>query len=64
MALVLTRVYSYPLLSTSDVYSCLIRVEICWIYRSSHQEVFLRKDVVKICNKFTREHPFSMVVLL
>ena len=25
-------------------------------YRSSRQEVFLRKDVVKICSKFTGEH--------
>ena len=26
-------------------------------YRSSHQEVLLRKIVLKICSKFTREHP-------
>ena len=25
--------------------------------RSSHLEVFLRKDVLKICSKFTGEHP-------
>ena len=25
--------------------------------RSSHPEVFLRKGVLKICSKFTREHP-------
>ena len=28
-----------------------------WLYRSSRPEVFLRKDVLKICNKFTGEHP-------
>ena len=26
-------------------------------YRSSHPEVFLEKGVLKICSKFTREHP-------
>ena len=25
--------------------------------RNSHSEVFLRKSVLKICSKFTREHP-------
>ena len=28
------------------------------IYKSSHSEVFLRKGVLKICSKFTGEHPF------
>ena len=28
-----------------------------WRYRSSHSELFLRKGVLKICSKFTREHP-------
>ena len=27
------------------------------IFRSSHPEVFLGKDVLKICSKFTGEHP-------
>ena len=27
------------------------------IYRSSHPEVFLGKGVLKICSKFTGEHP-------
>ena len=26
-------------------------------HRSSRPEVFLRKDVLKICSKFTGEHP-------
>ena len=28
-----------------------------WIFRSSHPEVFLGKGVLKICSKFTGEHP-------
>ena len=27
------------------------------VFRSSHQEVLLGKDVLKTCNKFTGEHP-------
>ena len=39
------------------------------IIRSSHREVFLRKGVLKICSKFTAEHPcwksyFGMGILL
>ena len=30
--------------------------------RSSHPEVFLRKSVLKICNKFTGEHPCRSVI--
>ena len=30
-------------------------------YRSSHPEVFLGKGVLKICSKFTREHPCQSV---
>ena len=32
------------------------------LFRSSHPEVFLRKHVLKICSKFTREHPFRSVI--
>ena len=33
-----------------------------FIYRSSHPEVFLGKGVLKICSKFTVEHPcWSMI---
>ena len=35
-----------------------------WIDRSSHSEVFLGKGVLKICNKFTGEHPCQSVTLL
>ena len=31
------------------------------IFRSSHPEVFLEKDVLKKCNKFTGEHPCRSV---
>ena len=30
--------------------------------RSSHQEVFLEKSVLKICSKFTGEHPCQIVI--
>ena len=33
-----------------------------WISRSSHPEVFLRKGVLKICSKFTGEHPYRSVI--
>ena len=32
------------------------------IYRSSHPEVFMRKGVLKICSKFTGEHPCRSVI--
>ena len=32
------------------------------IYRSSHPEVFLEKVVLKICSKFTGEHPCRSVI--
>ena len=32
------------------------------LMRSSHPEVFLRKDVLKICSKFTGEHPCRSVI--
>ena len=31
-------------------------------YRSSHAEVFLGKDVLKICSKCTGEHPCRTVI--
>ena len=34
------------------------------ITRSSHPEVFLRKSVLKICSKFTGEHPCRSVFLI
>ena len=33
------------------------------IYRSSHPEVFLRKGALKICSKFTGEHPCFATLL-
>ena len=32
------------------------------VYRSSPSEVFLRKGVLKICSRFTREHPCRSVI--
>ena len=32
------------------------------IFRSSHPEVFLERDVLKICSKFTEEHPCRSVI--
>ena len=32
------------------------------IYRSNRSEVFLRKRVLKICRKFTGEHPCRSVI--
>ena len=32
------------------------------MYRSSHLEVFLQKSVLKICSKFTGEHPCRSVI--
>ena len=31
-------------------------------FRGSHSEVFLRKSVLKICSKFTGEHPCRSVI--
>ena len=31
-------------------------------FRSSHPEVFLKKSVLKICNKFTGEYPCRSVI--
>ena len=32
------------------------------IFRSSHPEVFLGKSVLKICSKFTGEHPYRSAI--
>ena len=31
-------------------------------YRSSHPEVFLEKGVLKICGKYTGEHPYQRLI--
>ena len=33
-----------------------------YLFRSSRPEVFLRKGVLKICSKFTGEHPYRSVI--
>ena len=46
-----------------DVYWMLIIFEIFWeMHRSKHPELFLGKGVLKICSKFTREHPCRSVI--
>ena len=32
------------------------------LFRSSHPKVFLEKDVLKICSKFTGEHPRQSLI--
>ena len=32
------------------------------ITRSSHPELFLRKDVLKMCSRFTREYPYRSLI--
>ena len=34
------------------------------ISRSNHPEVFLVKDVQKICSRFTGEHPYQSLILI
>ena len=34
------------------------------IYRSNHLKVFLGKGVLKICSKFTGEHPCQSAILI
>ena len=49
---------------TKAVSTCIIHDDIMKAftihrkYRSSHPEVFLEKDVLKICSKFTGEHRY------
>ena len=54
----------YPPLALG-VYSCrhlFPQEAIHNCYRSSHPETFLVKGVLKICSKFTREHPCRSVI--
>ena len=45
--------------SKIQLVSCLVMKN---IYRSSYPEVFLRKGVLKICSKFTGEHPYRSAI--
>ena len=42
--------------------SNLCRILMCFMYRSSHPELFFKKGVLKICSKFTCEHPCWSVI--
>ena len=60
------RVFSGPYLDTfHKVYHLWDTEDFVMIhtqYESSHSEVFLRKGVLKICSKFTGEHPCQSVI--
>ena len=49
------RTSQYPLL----MYDTQL---LCFLYRSSRPEVFLRKGVLKLCSKFTGKHPCRSVM--
>ena len=52
--------YSFYYLAVQEpIYSNSAEVK---VYRSSLPEVFLGKDVLKICSKFTSEHPCRSVI--
>ena len=45
--------------------ACMKKIHLQWknsILRSNHPEVLLRKGVLKICGKFTGEHPCRSVI--
>ena len=46
--------------TTKIFIECIITFKVIFksaVFRSSHPEVFLQKGVLKICSKFTGEHP-------
>ena len=45
-----------------ESYDGSVITSISWKGRSSPPEVFLRKGVLKICSKFTGEHPYRCVI--
>ena len=48
--------------SLGNVFPVIFKVIGMALFRSSHPEVFLRKHVLKICSKLTKEHPFGSVI--
>ena len=46
----------------SDTAQIFVHLSLHIIYRSSRPEVFLRNGVLKICSKFTGEHPYRSVI--
>ena len=47
--------------SKKDILTKYVSILICWC-RSSHPGMFLGKGVLKICSKFTGEHPCRKVI--
>ena len=44
------------------IYHLITEKPLAEFYRNSHREVFLRKNVLKICSKFTGEHLYQRVI--
>ena len=58
-------IYAYIYEQKSSKAILLDRLEtffILSIFRSGPSEVFLGKSVLKLCSKFTREHPYRSVI--
>ena len=49
-------------LSWAELIGMSFCVKCYYIHRNSHPEVFLEKGVLKICSKFTGEHPCRSVI--
>ena len=50
--------------SKKNTHSLDVNIRLVDIDRSSRPQVFLRKGVLKICSKFTGEHPCRSVILI
>ena len=60
MVITLTRIYD-KLISRKLVLGVATQLKARY-FRSNHQKVFLGKDVLKICSKFTGEHPCRSLI--
>ena len=47
---------------TCFAYNKIINWDFIWFIRKSHPEMFLGKDVLEICSKFTGEHPCQSAI--
>ena len=48
---------------SSQLYIFFLLCQNNWAFRCSHPEVFLGKGVLKICTKFTGEHPCQKAII-
>ena len=60
--LIFISIVIYTVYTSLFALSCLYLFTLTYLYRNSHPEVFLRKGVIKICSKFTGEHPCRSVI--